>query len=440
MLRDRVVIVGGGVTGALTAVRLAASGFAVTVIEKADIGHGSSRRSAAAIRAQFSVPETVAGMMYAEWYYRHFHELLQTPGTPPAVLRQNGYLFLYERPDAIRPNWSWPARQSAEAAWSAALRSAAMQQGIGLPVEVLTAGEIQDRWPHLDCDRLIGATWCAQDGILDAQAIYRRGFARASELGATVVTGTEVIGATLRRGAIRSLETTAGSFEADWFLNATNAWAARFSALVGGMRLDVKPVKRYLYLINPTQAIADSLHLDALPMTIFGGGAGRGSFAKPVFRRTGAASLQIGRAHDARPEPDFADSDQDLVQSPFDHRGGPDTYGYHVLSQVGEFAPKLASESAIVSTDCEYYGVTPDHTPIIGLDENQANLVHAVGCSGHGLMHAPFTAALVEAVLSSTADRDNDEVTLPDPCSAQVISMARFAPGRSFAETEGMVL
>jgi len=106
----------------------------------------------------------------------------------------------------------------------------------------------------------------------------------------------EVIGATLRRGAISSLETTAGSFEADWFLNATNAWATRFSALVGGMHLDVKPLKRYLYRITPTHAILDSLAWDELPMTVFGAGIGRGAFARPVFRRTDTARLLIGRA------------------------------------------------------------------------------------------------------------------------------------------------
>ena len=44
---DHVVLIGGGSTNALTAVRLVERGFRVTILEKAKIGNGSSSRSAA---------------------------------------------------------------------------------------------------------------------------------------------------------------------------------------------------------------------------------------------------------------------------------------------------------------------------------------------------------------------------------------------------------
>lgn len=112
MLGDRVVVIGGGVTAALVSVRLAERGFTVTVIEKASIGHGSSRRSAASIRAQFTVEETVLGMMYAEWYYREFNNLMKTTGDPAPVIRENGYLFLYENPENAGRPWELGRRKS----------------------------------------------------------------------------------------------------------------------------------------------------------------------------------------------------------------------------------------------------------------------------------------------------------------------------------------
>ncbi len=104
---EHVVLIGGGASGALTSVRLAERGFRVTVVEKAKIGNGSSSRSAAGIRSQFSVEETVIGMQYSKWWYSNFHELLATPeeGRQP-VFRQNGYLFLYEDPAVERPRIS----------------------------------------------------------------------------------------------------------------------------------------------------------------------------------------------------------------------------------------------------------------------------------------------------------------------------------------------
>src|SRR5207247_10175361 len=94
-LADHLVLIGGGSTNALTAVRLAERGFRVIVLEKAKIGNGSSSRSAAGIRAQFSVEETVIGMQYSKWWYRQFHEVLETPSERrQPVIRQNGYLCL----------------------------------------------------------------------------------------------------------------------------------------------------------------------------------------------------------------------------------------------------------------------------------------------------------------------------------------------------------
>ncbi|HEX5571857.1 MAG TPA: FAD-binding oxidoreductase, partial [Ktedonobacterales bacterium] len=87
---DRVAIIGGGVTGALCAVRLAERGFRVTALERARIGNGSSSRSAAGIRAQWGMAETIRGLRYAEWWYGQFHEALQTPAAQrQPVMRRN---------------------------------------------------------------------------------------------------------------------------------------------------------------------------------------------------------------------------------------------------------------------------------------------------------------------------------------------------------------
>ena len=64
-MAQRVVIIGAGITGALCAWRFQAAGWQVTVLEAQHIGAGSSSRTAAGIRQQFSTPETVLGMRYA---------------------------------------------------------------------------------------------------------------------------------------------------------------------------------------------------------------------------------------------------------------------------------------------------------------------------------------------------------------------------------------
>ncbi len=433
---EHVVIIGGGSTAALIAVRLAERGFRVTVLEKAQVGNGSSSRSAAGIRAQFSTEETVAGMQYSQWWYSHFHEHLQSPldVRQQPVMRQNGYLFLYESPGAIS---AWQPRRQHELAhlWQQAQAAVTMQQRLGLPVKVLTPQVVQERWPHLNADRLVGATWCPTDGFLLPQMIYTEGFRRAKELGVQVQQQTEVLGAMLHADRIRALVTSKGSIEADWFVDATNIWAARLSPRIGGMPLAVSPLKRYLYFLKPAHPIMDATAWQQLPMTIYGVGSHRGAHSRPEHDL-----LLLAWAHETEPETQFSDADQDHIAAPFRHDNGIDNYGYALLAQVEEFSPLLANSGGLFTTTCGFYGTTPDANPLIGYDAQQQNLIHAVGFSGHGLMHAPITALLVEALIAG--DVDDGHIQIPAPFEHTSIDLNTFEPGRSFAGShkETMVL
>jgi len=422
----RVVIIGGGATGALTAVRLAERGFRVTVLEKAAPGNGSSSRSAAGIRAQFSTEETVVGMQYSEWWYSHFHDILRSPAEAreQPVMRQNGYLFLYEDPDAI-PAWQPHRRQELARIWQHAQAAAAMQQRLGLPVEVLNPRDVHSHWHHLIPDRLVGATWCSNDGFLIPHMIYSEGFRRARELGVEVRQHTEVLGAHVQADRVQALVTNNGTFEADWFINATNIWAACLSPRIGGMSLPVSPFKRYLYFLKPAQPVMDAHVWHRLPMTIYGVGSQRGAHSRPENDL-----LLLAWAQETEPETNFSDADQDRIDPPFRHDNGIDNYGYAILAQVEEFSPLLANAGGLVATTCGFYGTTPDANPLIGRDARQQNLVHAVGFSGHGLMHAPITALLVEAMLAG--DVENGHVRLPAPFDHATIDLSTFDPARAF--------
>jgi sarcosine oxidase subunit beta len=423
---DRVVIIGGGATGALIAVSLAERGFRVTVLEKAHVGNGSSSRSAAGIRAQFSTEETVVGMQYSEWWYRHFHDLLQSSPEvrEQPVMRQNGYLFLYESPDAI-PVWQPRLQQEVARNWQNAQAAVTMQQRVGLPVELLTPQAVQERWPHLLPDRLLGATWCPTDGFLLPHMIYTEGFRRAQELGVQIQQQMEVLGALLYADRISAVVTNTGTVEADWFINATNAWAARVSPRLGGVRLPVAPTKRYHYFLKPAQPVMDKHAWHHLPMTIYGVGSHRGAHSRPEHDL-----LMLAWAHETEPEPQFSDADQDRIDPAFRHDNGIDNYGYTLLEQVELFSPLLANAGGLVATSSGFYGVTPDANPLIGFDANQQNLLHVVGFSGHGLMHAPISALLVTSLL--TGETEEGHVRLPPPFDHATIDLSAFTPSRAF--------
>lgn len=425
MVSERVAVIGGGVTGALAAVRLAERGFAVVALEKASIGAGSSSRSMAGIRAQWAVEETVRGMRYSEWWYGRFHDLLRTPAVQrQPVIAANGYLFLYEDPAQ-----AGAADQGAvAAAWEAAGRNVEMQRAMGVRVERLAPDEVAARWPWVDAGRLVGATWGSDDGFLHPHVIYQEGFRRARELGVDVRVGVEVIGAETHSGRITALTVAHRGnlerIEVDGVVNATNAWAPRVSQSLGGMALPILPTKRYLYHVQVEPPVMSEMEWGRLPMVVFGMGPGRGAHARPD-----GPLLLLGGAHAHEPEPDFNDDDQDAIRDGFSHAMGIDNPAWDLLAQVADFAPELAENAGPRATSCGFYGNTPDSTPLIGRDMRLSNLFHAAGFSGHGVMHAPITALLVEALLTGATSAS--EVALPEGMGA--INLSAFDPARDFS-------
>ena len=295
-----ITIIGAGATGALCAEFLTAAGFQVIILEKATPGNGSSSRSAAAIRAQFSTPDTVAGMMWAEYWFTKFYDELGVPEADrgEAVIVQNGYLWLFEDPEAV-PSWNTSGRAELQTSWDRARKDVVMQQKVGLSVEILTPDEITARWPHLSEEawRLIGGIFCGTDGFLRHDLVYQVGLQQARAHGATLMVNTEVIGCeTKEDGKIVALRVLRdGSYQVipcDAVVNATNAWAPRLSAMLGGAPLPIKPTRRYLTVQGrPPNGISDDAWR-GLPFTIYGKSKGRECYSRPE----GPGQLMLGWA------------------------------------------------------------------------------------------------------------------------------------------------
>jgi len=401
----RAVVIGAGITGVLTARELLLRGWEVTVLEAAHIGAGSSSRTAAGIRQQFSTPGTVHGMQYCVRFYRDFaQEVLG--GTCPIV--QNGYLFLHDD----------------EGSWAAAREVAAMQQASGLEVEVLDGVQLLERFPWV-AEGLVGGTFCGTDGFLLPHLVYNDGARRVRELGGTLLANAGVTAARHEGGRLAEVVTPKGTFGADLFIDATNAWTRRLAPLLLAEVLEVDPLKRYLwFLARGGEMTADTL--GGMPLVIGPGGG----YCRPENRDT----MLLGKKHDTPPMPMFTYEDQDDVEADYAHDGGIDAYPYELWAEMAEVIPALESFDGFSATTGGYYATTPDHNPFLGFDRQQSNLLRLVGFSGHGAMMGPFTAAV--AAEMADAGRDLDHITL----DGRTIALDAFRIGRAFDHSEAMVI
>ncbi len=405
MAKRRAVVIGAGITGVLTARELLLAGWDVVVVEGSHVGAGSSSRTAAGIRQQFSTPGTVRGMQYCVRFYREFANEVEG-GQSPIV--QNGYLFLHDQPDR----------------WAEAQRIAAMQRAQGLEVEVYATGELERRFPWLAPGQ-VGGTFCPTDGFLLPHLVYNEGARRVVELGGRLMQKAPVLGAEVSGDRITGLKTGKGLIEGDVFFDCTNAWTRRLSAAVGGEALDVEPLKRYLWFLARGEGMPAST-LASMPLVV----APSGAYCRPE----NSDALLLGKKHEVAPEWSFSHEDQDHVDAAYHHDGGVDAHPYEVWAELAAIIPAIGDLDGFHATTGGYYGTTPDHNPFLGYDRQRSNLIHLVGFSGHGAMMAPFTARVGAAL--ADAGRDLDQIAI----DGAAVGLEDFRVGRPYRHAEAMVI
>ncbi|MFI9381069.1 NAD(P)/FAD-dependent oxidoreductase [Kutzneria sp. NPDC052558] len=338
--RAEVIVVGGGVMGLSTAFHLAEAGVDVLLLERDELGSGSTCRAAGGVRAQFSDP---ANIELARRSLAAFERFGQRPGAE-IDLRQHGYLFLLDDEADVD-------------AFEAGVR---LQNELGVPSRMLTVDQALELSPLVVGDGLLAAAFSPTDGHCTPEAVVQ-GYARgARALGARIRRNCAVTGIEVVDGVITGVRTTQGLVDTSTVVVTAGAWSAAVGEMAG-VPLPVEPLRRQIIV---TAAMPD---LPAeLPMTI--------DFGTTFYFHPEGPGLLVGMS-----DPD---------QEPGFHLSTGDEWLPGLADAVQRRAPALA-EVGIAHRWAGLYEMSPDHNALIGEARGVSRLLYATGFSGHGFLQGP---------------------------------------------------
>jgi 4-methylaminobutanoate oxidase (formaldehyde-forming) len=208
MERARVVVIGGGITGASVAYHLARAGWSdILLLEKGELTSGSTHHAAGLVTA-FNASATM--MRFRRYSIELYRELgvFATVGSVRVASSAESLIDLR--------------------------RAVSRAAAIGLEAELISPSEVVARLPGADPASIHGGVWMAQDGHVDPHIATHALADAARALGVAIRLHTRVSAIELgERREVRAVITDAGPIETEFVVNAAGIWAPQVAAMVG---------------------------------------------------------------------------------------------------------------------------------------------------------------------------------------------------------------
>ena len=230
-----VVVVGGGIIGLSTAYHLAAAGVRdVVLVERDELGSGSTCKAAGGVRAQFSDAVNVElgrrSLRTFEGFGNEFGQEID--------LHQVGYLFLLDRAEDV-------ARFE---------KDVALQNELGVPSRMLEVAEAKKLSPLIETDGLLAAAYSPTDGHCTPESVVLGYATAARRAGARLLRHTGVEAVEHDGRTVRAVRTDRGTIRTDTVVCAAGAWSAAVGAMVG-VDLPVTPERREIVVTEPVAGL-----------------------------------------------------------------------------------------------------------------------------------------------------------------------------------------
>jgi glycine oxidase len=347
-----VLVVGGGVIGCAIARHLAARSASVVLVERDEPGAHASWAAAGMLSplAEADRPDAFLDLLRAARarFPALAAELLSETGIDIGYRTEGTLLLSLNRADdaVLRERWLW-------------------QSAAHLPVELLDGGAARALEPALSSG-VRSALRFPEDHQVDNRLLSRALSAAARSAGARFITGRAVARIVRQREVVTGVVLDDGrELSADSVVVAAGSW----SGGIGGLprAIPVEPVHGQLLAIDGTEVrlghVVDTPRVYLVPRS-----DGR-VIAGATMERTGFRTETTAAATKS-----LLDAAVEAI---------PDLEGRPVLEVWSGLRPG-----------------TPDGQPILGADPEVSNLFYATGHFRNGILLAPITAEIVDALLA----------------------------------------
>ena len=345
-----VVIIGGGVIGLSIAYHLGQRKVGkIVLLEKGQLGEGSTSRCVGGIRTQFSTEINILFSLESMKTFDHFEEEF---GVNPEFKRI-GYLFLATTDQDVK----------------VFQQNLILQKQFGIPVEWLHPDEIRRRFPYLKMDDILGGTFSPRDGYAGPSEVLSGFAGGAKRTGVKIYEGVEAKEILVDKGKVTGVRTNGGEISSPVVVNAGGPYAS-LVAEMAGLRIPVKPLRRQVFVTAPFQLIDQTI-----PLTI--------DFHRGWYFRQ--------------------EVDGFLLSGPLDREPSFNTNtDYEAMVEASEnaiYRVPAMEKAQIARGWAGLYEISPDNHAILGKVPGLEGFILANGFSGHGFQHSPAVGKVISELI-----------------------------------------
>ncbi len=345
-----VVIIGGGIIGLSIGYHLGKmKAGKIVLLEKGQLGEGSTSRCVGGIRTQFSTEINILFSLESVKVFGHFEEEF---GVDPEF-RRIGYLFLATTDLDVK----------------IFKQNIALQKKFGIPVEWVDPDEIRRRYPYLRVDDVLGGTFCAWDGYAGPSEVLSGFAGGAKRAGVRIYEGVEAKEILVDKGRVTGVRMERGEISSPVVVNAGGPYASVIGEMAG-IQIPVRALRRQVFVTAPFH-LTDQM----IPLTI--------DFHRGWYFRQELEGLLLSGPLDQEPSFNTNTDYEAMVEASEDA-----TYRVPVLEKA-----RIARGWAGL------YEISPDNHAILGKVPGLEGFILANGFSGHGFQHSPAVGKVISELI-----------------------------------------